>query len=167
MPNQLLMAMTTIIVFGLGMLAYTSQPAEWIPGIVAMIDPPEPVLVVVVGNRVLVQSVRRAISPDRIAADGVDAFALVDRRVIAANAEAASDPINQLGWIDDPIEMVSVVTDGGRRWEENRRQNAGDRGMSEEQRQQAAQIANLMNKPSLNAAQANMVLQHMDTTGQF
>lgn len=161
------MTMTTIIVFGLGTLAYTSEPAQWIPEIKAMIDPPEPVLVVVVGNRALVQSVRQAISPDRIVADGVDVFALVDRRIIAANAEAASDPINQLGWIDEPIETVSVVTDGGRRWEKNRGQRAGERGMSEEQQQQAVQIANLMNKPTLNAAQANMVLQHMDTTGQF
>ncbi len=161
------MSMSAIAVFGLGILLLTSKPMDLLPRLSDFIEPPEPVLVIVVGSTRLVGSVRKAISPDRIVADTDDAFALVDRRIIAASAEAASGPINELGWIHREIELVSVPMGAGRAWEENRHKKVAGRNMDAADSAKAEQIAELMQKPTLNAVEAGMLLQHMDATGQF
>ncbi len=161
------MSMSAIAAFGIGVLLLTSKPADWMPKLSDFITPPDPVLVVIVGSTDLVNSVRRAISPDRIIADTGDAFALVDRRIIAADADAASGPINQLGWIDQQFELVAVPMNGGRQWEQNRHRRPSDKTQSDEDRKRADQIAQLMRKPTLNAAEAGMLLRHLDASGQF
>ena len=161
------MSMSAIAAFGIGVLLLVSKPADWLPQLSDFIKPAEPVLVVIVGSPNLVDSVRQAVSSDRIVADTGDAFALVDRRVIAASADAASGPINRLGWIDREIEVVSAATNGGRNWEENRHKGRGAENLSAEDREKADQIAKLVQKPRLNAAEAGILLQHMDATGQF
>ena len=161
------MSMTAIATVGIGLLLLTSKPAEWLPEIGDFISTPDPILVIVVGSPDLVSSVRSAISRDRISFDSDYAFALTDERIIASHAEAASEPINHLGWIERDIEMVSVVTDGGRRWEENRHKNPGDKAMTPEDKAKAEKIASLINKPTLNYVEATMMLQHLDSTGQF
>lgn len=161
------MSMSAIAVFGIGVLLLTSKPGDWMPKLSDFITPPDPVLVVIVGSTDLVDSVRRAISPDRIIADTGDAFALVDRRIIAADADAASGPINQLGWIDRQFELVAAPINGGRRWEQNRHRRRSDKTQSDEDREKADQIAQLLRKPTLNAAEAGMLLRHLDASGQF
>jgi nucleoside-diphosphate-sugar epimerase len=69
--------------------------------------------------------------------------------------------------IERDIEIVSVVTDGGRRWEENRHTNRRDQSMTPEDKAKAEKIASLINKPTLSQGEAMLVLQHMDATGQF
>lgn len=168
MNSSLLMTMTAIATFGIGILILTSEPKAWVEETTEyFFPPPDPVLVVVVGHADLVRSVRSAIEPDRILADTGDAFVLQSRRVIAANADAASRAINQLDWIEREIDIVSVPTDGGRQWERNRgKKKLGGEGSPEDQAK-AEKIASLMNKPTLNAGEAMMLLQHMDSTGQF
>ena len=170
MQNGILVSMSAIAAFGIGALLFTSEPETWIPTISEIINPADPVLVVIVGSPELVHSVREAVSSDRIVADTGDAFALVDRRIVAASAEAAGGPINQLGWIDDPIDLVAMSGDRGRQWELNRSSPGRGRGkaaLSDEDREQAAMIAGLMAKPTLTAGEAGMLLRHMDSTGQF
>ncbi len=168
MNNGFLMTMSAIATFGLGILILTAKPTEFVEETKEFFFPaPDPVLVVVVGSPELVGSVRSAIESDRIVADTGDAFALDSRRVIAANADAAGGPINQLGWIEPEIEVVSVPTDGGRQWERNRGQRKAAKDGSPEDAAKAEKIASLMNKPTLNAGEAMMLLQHMDSTGQF
>ncbi len=168
MNSSFLMTMTAIATFGLGLLILTAEPTQWVEDTTEFFFPePDPVLVVVVGSSDLVGSVRGVIDPDRIVADTGDAFALDSRRVIAANADAASGPINQLDWIERKIEIVSVPTDGGRQWERNRgKVKLGGKGDPEDQAK-AEKIAGLMNKKTLNAGEAMMLLNHMDSTGQF
>ncbi len=161
------MSMSAVIAFGIGLLLLTSKPADWIPELGDFIKPPDPVLVVVVGSEELVGTVRSAISSERVLAETSDAFALDSLRVIAASADAAGGPINELGWIDREIEIVSVPTGAGRRWENNRHQNSNDKNMSAEEQAKADKIASIMKKPKLNAGEAMMLLQHMDSTGQF
>lgn len=163
--------MSAIAAFGIGALLITAEPSAWISTARNIISPDDPVLVVIVGSRERVGSVRAAVSRDRIVADTGDAFALVGRRVIAASAEAASGPINLLGWIDDPFDLVSVSSAGGRAWEQNRHSSKKggrlNRSLSDEEREQAALIDSLVNKPTLTASEAGMLLRHMDSTGQF
>ncbi len=161
--------MSAIAAFGIGGLLYTSEPSTWVPAVSDYFSS-DPVLVVIVGSSELVDSVRAVISPDRIIADTGDAFALVDRRIIAASADAASGPINQLGWIDDPFDLVAMSNDRGRQWEQNRntpRSSRNNRAISDEEREKAAQIAELMRKPTLTSTEAAQLLMHMDATGQF
>jgi hypothetical protein len=170
MRNEFLISTSAIVAFGVGALIWTAEPSTWIPTVNELINPEDPVLVVIVGSPQLVDSVRVAISPDRIIADTGDAFALVDRRIIAASAEAASGPINQLGWIDDPLDLVAMSSDRGRQWEQGRgrRGAGGAKGkLSEEDQAQAEKIAVLMQKSTITSSEANMLLQHMDATGQF
>jgi hypothetical protein len=167
MRSGYMMSMSAISVGGILLLLLTSKPSDWLPQLSDFISKPEPVLVVIVGNEDLVHSVRKVISPERIIADTGDAFALVDRRIIAADSDAASGPINQLGWIHREIELVAVPMGGGRRWEKTRHQGRNDKNMSEEQKAQAELIANLVRKPTLNASEASTLLRHMDSAGQF
>jgi len=168
MNGSLLMTMSAIATFGLGIVILTSEPEVFVEQTREFFFPgPDPVLVVVVGSREWVESVRSAIDPERIVDDTGDAFALDNLRVVAANAEVASDSINRLGWIEREIELISVPTDGGRQWERNRgKAGPGERGSAEDAAR-AEKIAGLMNKPTLNAGEAMMLLQHMDSTGQF
>ena len=161
--------MSAIAAFGIGALV-TSSPIHWGTAISEFISFDDPVLIVIVGSPELVDSVRKAISPDRIVADTGDAFALRDRRIVAASAEAASGLLNQLGWIGDPLDQVAMSNDRGRQWEQNRNVPGGGqnrRDLSDEEQEQAELIANLLRKPTLNFAEAGVLLRHMDTTGQF
>lgn len=170
MRNGFIMSMSAIAVFGIMLLLLTSKPGDWLPSLDFFIKPPDPVLVVIVGNEDLVDSVRKVISPERIIADTGSAFALVDKRIIAANSDAASGPINELGWIHRKIELVAVPTGLGRRWEKNRHQGRNRRkskNLSDEDKEKAELIANLIRKPTLTAGEAGMLLRHMDSTGQF
>jgi hypothetical protein len=99
MNNGYLMSMSAIVTFGIGILILTSKPSEWVPSLSDFIEPPEPVLVVIVGSTSGVRQVRAAISDDRVVSETSDAFALYDRRIIAASPDAASGPINEMGWI--------------------------------------------------------------------
>lgn len=162
--------MSAIAAFGFGALVHTSTPANWGSAISDLINFDDPVLIVIVGSPELVDSVRKAISPDRIVADTGDAFALRSRRIVAATTEAASGPLNQLGWIDDPLDLVAMSNDRGRQWEQNRNTPGGrrnQRGLSDEERERADLIAGLLRKPTLNSAEAGVLLRHMDATGQF
>ena len=167
MRNGFIMSMSAIAVFGILVLLMTSKPGDWLPKLSDFIKPPDPVLVVIVGSTELVDSVRKVIASERIVADTGDAFALVDRRIIAADSDAASGPINELGWIHREIELVAVPTGGGRKWEKNRHQARKPKNLSEEDQEKAELIANLIRKPTLNASEAGLLLRHMDATGQF
>jgi hypothetical protein len=167
MRSGFIMSMSTIAVFGILVLLMTSKPGDWLPQLSDFFEPPEPVLVVIVGSTELVDSVRKVISSERIIADTGEAFALVDRRIIAADSDAASGPINELGWIHREIELVSVPMGGGRHWEKNRHRGRPAKHKSEEDREMAELIANLVRKPMLNASEAGLLLRHMDATGQF
>lgn len=125
----------------------------------------DPILVVLVGELRHVELVRKAIAKERIIVDTPAAFATAEERIIAVDAASASVPINQAGWSDREIEIVAIPMDSARNWQRARR--SGSRSMSEQERKQAKKIAELMQKPTLNALEAIVLLQHMDQTGQF
>ncbi len=171
MNSGFLMTMTTIATFGLGLLILTSEPSEWVPSLSDFGMAKEPILVVIVGSDSGVEQVRAAISNDRIVAEGEGAFALRDMRIVASSPEAASGPINEMGWIDREIELVAVPMARGLKWERNRGKTRGaqsdeSRGSSEDSAQ-AERIAELVKKPTLTTGEAMAVLSHMDKTGQF
>ena len=119
------------------------------------------------GSKAGVKSVRAAVDDDRVVAETEGAFALRSRRIVAANAEAASGPINTMGWIDKEIELVAVPMGRGHKWEKNRHKDKDAEGKDGGDPEHAERIATLMGKPTLTSGEAMAVLSHMDKTGQF
>jgi hypothetical protein len=104
----------------------------------------DPVLVVVVGDQARVDLVRKAVDRERIIFDTAHAFALRERRIIAAAFEQVGPMLMQAGWRDDPLEIVAS------RSASTRSEAAADH--------RASKIAELMNKPTLNILEARMAL---------
>lgn len=101
----------------------------------------EPVLVVVVGEAARVDLVRKAVDRQRILHEAEDAFALRERRIIAASFDQVGPLLMAAGWRDDPLEIVTLrPTPTG---------SPAD---------QADKLADLMNKPTLNLVEARMAL---------
>ena len=75
---------------------------DWLPELGAE----EPaVLVLLVGDRHGVASVRAAVAPERVVAATPDAVAVEPGRIVATSPEAAGEPLMQAGWVDRPIEI--------------------------------------------------------------
>ncbi len=109
------------------------------------------VMVVVVGTRGRVASVRAAVSDDRIMAASEDGFALQGRRLIAVSLEDVGNLLMRAGWDDAPLEILTAARHGRR----GQRSRDPDRAAAEAE---AAILADLMNKPSLNALEAQRLL---------
>jgi hypothetical protein len=161
--------LAVLLTFTTGVMIAAADKPDWVSGLEIFASEPEPILVILVGGTRGVERVRSVISDERVIAESPGAFAIVEERIIAADADAASGPINQAGWVDREIELVAIRMDGDRQWEQNR--NAHRRGpgqaQSPEDEMKAAKIAELVQKPTLNAAEAMVLLQHMDQSGQF
>jgi hypothetical protein len=161
MKKARIVTAATLSTFALG-LVYSAWSSGWMSK-----GGGEPILVILVGDRVGVELVRRVISSERIVSESPGAFAMAENRIIAANAESAAEPINAMGWTDRKIELVGVEMDGGRRWERGRARRGSEPEAADTDPAKAERIAELMNKPTLNAFEAATLLRHMDATGQF
>lgn len=100
-----------------------------------------PVLIVVVGDAARVDLVRNAVDRERIICETVSAFALRERRIIAASFGEVGPMLMEAGWRDDPLEIVTPGPPSTR-----------------SDPDQTSKIADLMNKPTLNALEARMAL---------
>ena len=108
------------------------------------------VMVVVVGTRGRVASVRTAVSNDRILAASEDGFALQGRRLVAVSLEDVGNLLMRAGWDDAPLEILTAARHG--RGQQSR---DPDRATA---KAEAAILADLMNKPSLNYLEAQRLL---------
>jgi hypothetical protein len=161
--------LAVFVTFTTGVMIASADKPDWVSQLDYFDNESDPILVVLVGGTRSVERVRSVIPDERVIAESPGAFAVVEERIIAADADAASGSINQAGWIDREIELIAIPMDGGRQWERNRNAGSRRRGGSEspEDAEKAARIAELVQKPTLNAAEAMVLLQHMDQTGQF
>jgi hypothetical protein len=82
-------------------LYLTDEKPAWLP----IIGDREHVLVFIVPDRRRLQGVFDVADPAHVAARSSGGLAFADGRIAAADAEAASDLINRLGWIDREIEL--------------------------------------------------------------
>ncbi len=108
------------------------------------------VMVVVVGTRGRVASVRAAVSDDRILTASEDGFALRGRRLVAVSLEDVGNLLMRAGWDDAPLEILTAARHG--RGQPSR---DPDRATA---KAEAAILADLMNKPSLNYLEAQRLL---------
>jgi hypothetical protein len=115
--------------------------------------PPEPVLILLVGSDESVDRVRDAVDPERIVASTPHAFAVVDGHIVAADAEAASAPLNAAGWSDRPIEIL-----GAERVTGSPDAQAGASHVPDA----PPPLAELAKKPTLTPGEAMRLLEHMN-----
>jgi hypothetical protein len=115
------------------------------------------VLVFLVGSRAGVDRVRKAVDPARIVADGPDALALVEGRIVAVDSAAVSVPFTAAGWIDREIELLRVEPR-----EPGYRQSQVASAGGEVDPARMARLRDLIHQPTLSAGEQLFVLQAMN-----
>ncbi len=102
-----------LAVLGLGMaeLAHTPAVLELfgelgVAELNEVIEEPEPVTVIVVGSDHGVATVRDALPRDEILHEGPGVVAVPGGRIVVARVELAGAALNELGWIDRPLEIL-------------------------------------------------------------
>jgi hypothetical protein len=154
MPMRSLIALASgLIVLVLATYIGFEQPG-WMPGVE---KESERVLVFLVGSRVGVDRVRKAVDPARIVADGPDALALVEGRIVAVDSAAVSAPFTAAGWIDREIELIHVE-----RREPGYRQSQVASAGGEVDPARMARLRDLVDQPTLSAGEQLFVLQAMN-----
>lgn len=119
------------------------------------------VMVIVVGTRGRVASVRKAVSSDRILATSENGFAIQGRRLIAVSLENVGGLLMKAGWEDAPLEILTASRRNrtGGSWTGGGRPGEGPQDTDRSSAQaEAAILADLMNKPTLNYLEAQRVL---------
>ncbi len=111
----------------------------------------EPVLVFVVGSTEGVARVRAAVDASRVVAESTGAFALRDKRLVAATAESVGPLLVRAGWRDAELEILAVRESLRPRQGDASPQRAGDE----------AQLTELIHKPTLTLSEARRLLASM------
>jgi hypothetical protein len=115
----------------------------------------DPVLVFVVASPESTRRIRKAVSPERVFWEGQAGLALVGARVIASNLDDAADVIEGAGWVDRPIQIVTLDVTSSR---------AGEEPQADPRSTEArlARLRELVHKPTLTRGEQVFVLQAMN-----
>ena len=116
----------------------------------------DPVLVFVVPQPENTRRIRSAVSNERVLWEGDAGFALVGERVITSSYEAAGDVIKGAGWLDRPIQIVTLDADP----EEETAESDEARPASREERRK--RLLELVHQPTLSRGEQMFVLQAMN-----
>ncbi len=136
---------------GLGDLMQSGREKPKHPDAQASRSSEPSVMVIVVGTRGRVASVRNAVDSGRILAASENGFAIQGRRLIAVSLENVGGLLMQAGWDDAPLEILTASRSG------RTGKGPGDADRTSAQAE-AAILADLMNKPTLNYLEAQRVL---------
>jgi hypothetical protein len=107
-----------------------------------------------------VERVRGAVDPTRVAYSDGRAIALIEGRIVAVDAGAASHSINELGWRDRAIEIFRVDR------ADVARPSGGNRAMDVDP-ERMARLRELVRQPTLSAGEQMFVLQAMNDGIEF
>jgi hypothetical protein len=107
----------------------------------------KPVLVILVGDATRVAGVRNVVGSERVVAESHEAFAVKERRIVAASPEDVGELVARSGWTKARLEIV----DTGR---------VREKPPSSLPRVQPEweKIAHLIEKPTLTVGEARLVL---------
>jgi len=115
----------------------------------------DPILVFVIPQPQQAARIRSVVSPERVLWEGDAGFALVGDRVITTSFEQAGEVIMGAGWIDRPIQIVTLDADP----DEDAEAEVGTQA-SPEARQK--RLLDLVNKPTLTRGEQMFVLSAMN-----
>ncbi len=117
----------------------------------------DPVLVFVIPSPQNAERVRSAVSKDRILWEGEAGFAVVGDRVITSSYEDAGQVIKGAGWVDRPIQIVTLEANAE---EDDDGEGGSDHPMSDEARRE--RLLSLVNQPTLSRGEQMFVLSAMN-----
>ena len=117
----------------------------------------DPILVFVIPQPGNAARIRSVVSADRVLWEGDAGFALVGDRVITTSYEEAGEVIKGAGWIDRPIQIVTLDADPD---EEANAEDGGPGQASPEARRK--RLLELVNKPTLSRGDQMFVLSAMN-----
>ncbi len=119
----------------------------------------DPVLVFVVPQPENTRRIRSAVSNERVLWEGDAGFALVGERVITSSFEAAGEVIKGAGWIDRPIQIVTLDADPEEDAEEDPVSDAASPASREDRRKR---LLELVHQPTLSRGEQMFILQAMN-----
>ena len=117
----------------------------------------DPILVFVVPRPESAARIRSVVSPERILWEGDAGFALVGDRVITTSFDQAGEVIMGAGWIDRPIQIVTLDADPDA---EEDAEAGGEGKASPEARRK--RLLELVHKPTLSRGEQMFVLSAMN-----
>jgi hypothetical protein len=103
------------------------------------------------------QRIRSAVAPDRVVWQGEQGLALVGGRVVTPSLDQAGDVIERAGWVDRPVQVVTLEADMG-----EASADEGDRGSPASREERLARLRELVHKPMLSRGEQMFVLQAMN-----
>lgn len=151
--NRLPIAVATVILLFAVLFLALERPG-WLPDALAAPES-ERVLVFLVGDRADVERVRQAVDATRVVYASDDALALVEGRIVATDAAAASAPVNQAGWRDRRLEIFHVER------ADPFARRPDDEKVAEVDPERLARLRALVQKPTLTYGEQIFVLQAM------
>ncbi len=117
----------------------------------------DPVLVFVIPHPENAARIRSVVPKERVLWEGDAGFALVGDRVITTSFEAAGKVIQGAGWIDRPIQIVTLTVDPDEKSDVEA--GAGDPASREAHRKR---LRELVHKPTLSRGEQMFVLSAMN-----
>ena len=115
----------------------------------------DPVLVFVVPRAENARRIRVAVSEERVVWEGDAGFALVGERVITSSLENAGEVIKGAGWLDRPIQIVTLDADPEASVE-------ADSGTPESREARLARLRELVHQPTLSRGEQIFILRAMN-----
>ena len=120
----------------------------------------EPVLVFAIPNAESLARVRSVISEGHVLVEGESGFSAANGRVYVQRVEDAGDLIARGGWVDRPVQIVSLGMDSGAETEADSSVDGGTPRMTREERM--LRLRQLVHKPTLTRGEQVFVLQAMN-----
>ena len=115
----------------------------------------DPVLVFVVPLPENARRIRSMVPKERVVWESEAGFALVGERVITSSYEAAGEVIKGAGWLDRPIQIVTLEADPA--------EDAGSDSMSPASREERRErLLELVHQPMLSRGEQMFILQAMN-----
>jgi len=158
MSNGLLATVSCLAVLCIGTVVATQRP-EWLPEVIQPGDPP--ILVFLVGDARAVAHLREVVADERVVVESPRAVAMVEERIVAADADAASDLLNRADWVERDVELFTVAP---KDWLGTRRRGPAAGDVDPER---LARLREIARKPTLSAGEQMLVLQAMNEGIQF
>jgi len=115
----------------------------------------KPILVFLVDSRAGVENIRKSVDASRITSTSPNAIALREGRIFAANRSAVGFALNEMGWIDRPIEILVAGKADGNKQDTKQRAITNDDARN-------AKLEALMNQNTLSVGEQMFVLQMMN-----
>jgi len=140
---------------GLVLFSFMALEGKDVAQSLGLVEEDEPVLIFTIPQPIHLAGVRRAIGNDRVLHEEGSGFVTAGMRVYVADVSQAGGLISKAGWVDQPIQIVSLGME-----DENAAETAGPPQLSDAER--LTRLRSLVHKPTLTRGEQMFVLKAMN-----